>query len=748
MIIATQRPAQLQATTAAVNVAHRQRRIPVYAVELRSKSIPFFHGAKQAVLPSLGFRRDKSVRGCQRELRAVSMAMTTATSAEVHFQLKVETRYGEEVRVVGQGHHSLGNWDTSKGLPLTWTDGHTWRGKLNLPAGATLEYKFILVDPSRARTGERVIWQPGDNRRLQVADRCVEDGGEWVLPPVPTPSAEPFPAASPRVATQLPAADSGVPTSPMPTSSSERSAPQPVVAAATAAAATAAAYRSVPPGEPHANGPAPAVKLSGAPAGHTGPVELASASMPDWFRRAVFYHVQSLGFFGVETAEIAGMAVNDGRGPVVDKLSQIRAWYPHLEALGVTAIYFGPLFESGTHGYDTADYFAIDRRLGDVPTFTSIVGELRARGIRVILDGVFNHTGTRFFAFQDVMRHGRQSRYADWFFLSDGTSRYGNFKYQTWEGHQHMPKLNVNNQEVREYIFQVARYWLSEVGVDGWRLDVASDIAPEFWAQFAPACKAVKSDCVLVGELIHGNYKLWVGSGRLDSCTNYQLSKAIWSSLNDANYFELAHSMQRDMDLYKGLVLFNFLGNHDVPRIASQLKNARHYVLATAVLMTVTGVPCIYYGDECGMQGAPGGPNGDLAMRRPLRFDHTPDNDAHFEATRELVALRKQLPALSTGALVLLGNTNQQFSYLRRSEDGKAAVVVLNLSTADVPMQVDLSRVGGISNGSAFVQEFAWPKPSGDREPCKAACTVQGGGLQLGTVPACSASIWVLAPSN
>ena len=330
--------------------------------------------------------------------------------------------------------------------------------------------------------------------------------------------------------------------------------------------------------------------------------------LPEWANDAVFYQIFPLGYFGAPT-------VNDGKSKVVPRLANIRNHYKHFQELGIDAVYFSPLFESGTHGYDTFDYFEIDRRLGDVKLFKEIVKELHEINVKVVLDGVFNHTGKGHFAFQDLMKNGASdSEFANWYHV--GVRRWdyegwcdartgSSFSYDCWEGHPVLPRLNLAEPAVRNHIFDVAKFWLEEVGIDGWRLDVAHEIEPDFWREFRRVTDSVSKDCLLVGEMIHGNYNDWVGHDRLHSGTNYQMSHATWHSLNEHNYEYFYNALRRENNLFKGLKLVNFLGNHDVPRIASNLDNPKHYVHAMVVMCLMKGIPCLYYGDEFGMEGTP-----------------------------------------------------------------------------------------------------------------------------------------------
>ena len=355
--------------------------------------------------------------------------------------------------------------------------------------------------------------------------------------------------------------------------------------------------------------------------------------------------------------------------------------------------------------------------MGDVALFREILAELHEQGIRVVLDGVFNHTGRSHFAFRDLEAKGpRESAYADWYHIGARTSDYdgwcavegdNGFSYGCWEGHAILPELNLEHPAVKEHLFDVARFWLGEVGVDGWRLDVAHEISPDFWREFRAVCKEANPDCILVGEMIHGNYNQWVGNDRLESGTNYQLSKAIWSSLNDHNFFELGHSLQREDSLYHGLNLVNFLGNHDVTRIASQLNNPAHYRLALSFLMLYKGIPCLYYGDEVAMEGTPGDGD-DWDLRRPMLAPDGSDwpalGAARFAETRELIAVRHANPALHSGDFraASLKYTNEQIAFFRNHPE-QYAVVLMNC--ADQPAQLAYA-VDQVEDGTVFVDLF------------------------------------------
>ena len=432
---------------------------------------------------------------------------------------------------------------------------------------------------------------------------------------------------------------------------------------------------------------------------------------PRWFREGVVYSIQTLGFCGCE-----GPPGSFSEGERLMKLLN-EGWIEHLARLGCTVLYLGPLMRASHdlgHGYDTADYFQLDPRLGTVETLRAVVDACHLLGIRVIVDGVFNHTGRDHFAAQDVVRNGRSSQYWDWYRGARELPG-GGAEIPGWEGHAGLPQLNHQNPDVRRHITDCGRFWMSSEGanIDGWRLDVAHEVAPEFWREFSAACRDAKPDCVLLGELMHGDYNTHVGPGLLDSGTNYQLSKALWSSLNDHNYWELAHSYGRDKDMYGALTMLNFLGNHDQMRIHSRLNNpSAHYPLAAASMILGRGVPCLYYGDELGEQGKPGGPEGDLAMRRAIDLRDALANQSAKDVARrtaELVALRRSHEALrdADADQVPLAHTNETMAFARVAHGGASAVVAFNNSDNSQRMTLPVGEKIRAHDGCEFEEPLA-----------------------------------------
>lgn len=350
-------------------------------------------------------------------------------------------------------------------------------------------------------------------------------------------------------------------------------------------------------------------------------------------------------------------ARNDLRAPASQRIEQLYAWISHVQAVGADALLLGPVFESTGHGYDTADFFRVDRRLGTNEEFAQWSKALHQRGVRLVLDGVFHHVGRDFWAFRDVLAHGQASPYCHWFHL-DFTRRspHGDpFYYEGWNGHYDLVKLRMTHPEVREHIFAAIRMWVEEFGIDGLRLDAADALDLGFQRELAAFCRALRPDFWIMAEVIHGDYRRWINEGGADSVTNYELHKGLYSSHNDRNLFEVAHSLTRQFGhggLYEGLLLYNFADNHDVERIASRLKEAGHLYPLHILLFTMPGIPSIYYGSEVGLEGRKGAGT-DAPLRPALAPSDLPHRGAHpdlLAVIQRLAALRKQWAALRRGS--------------------------------------------------------------------------------------------------
>uniref|UniRef100_A0A7S1TFZ9 Glycosyl hydrolase family 13 catalytic domain-containing protein n=2 Tax=Compsopogon caeruleus TaxID=31354 RepID=A0A7S1TFZ9_9RHOD len=541
-------------------------------------------------------------------------------------------------------------------------DGSTWITSVVVPPHENLhqmEYKY-LVGTKRQHRRDRirnVLWLPGENRKLDVPPIVVEAyDPEWILDRVTQDSEKKRQA---HWTIEQSARNIGNTTSDITDLDSY--------------------HRSVP---------VPSVNIDlHRELRETPPV---SNDVPEWYREAIFYHIYPLGTPGHGGGGFFGDVPerNDGYSDPIPRILELRAFYQHFHELGINAIYFSPMFESTSHGYDTSNFFEIDRRVGSLASFKVILAELHERGIRVCLDGVFNHTGRDHFAFQELLSAGdnwRSNPYREWYLIRRGSNQFGDpFRYECWEGHQQLPRLNLDNPAVREHLFSAARFWLGEVGIDGWRLDVAHEIPTEFWVEFRKVCYSVRPDHVLIGELIHGDYNKWVGpkAGRLHSGTNYQLSKPIWSSLKDKNFFEFAHSLRYELQVYDDLCLLNFVSNHDVSRVASQLNDPSLVMLAYVLVFCTRGVPCVYYGDETGMRGNKN--DGDAALRRRMPRSQSEWEDPSgtiCTAIASLAQLRKSWKTLAHGAMRCIQNTNEQLVIVRY-DDNEFIVVALNCSSS------------------------------------------------------------------
>ncbi|MCR5098033.1 MAG: cyclomaltodextrinase [Lachnospiraceae bacterium] len=320
-----------------------------------------------------------------------------------------------------------------------------------------------------------------------------------------------------------------------------------------------------------------------------------------WAFERVFYQFYPLGLTG---------APYENDGVLTHNILKVKDWIPHLKKLGIGAVYFSPIFESDTHGYNTRDYKKIDTRLGTNADFAEVCSALHDADIKIVIDGVFNHVGRGFWAFRDVQEKKWDSPYRDWFHLSfDGNSNYNDgFWYEGWEGNFDLVKLNLQNPDVRGHLLDCVRSWIDEYDIDGLRLDVAYMVDRGFLSELRGTCDGIKQDFFLVGEMLHGDYKVIMNEGMCHSVTNYECYKGIHSALNSGNLFEIVHSLKRqfgpeEWTLYKGAHMFSFVDNHDVSRIASILNKKEHIALAYGIAFGMPGIPIVYYGSEWGITG-------------------------------------------------------------------------------------------------------------------------------------------------
>ena len=404
-----------------------------------------------------------------------------------------------------------------------------------------------------------------------------------------------------------------------------------------------------------------------------------------WYDSAVFYHIYPLGLCGCK---------KENTGEAEYHFDILKEWAQHIAKMNFTAIYIGPLFESVGHGYETTDYKKVDIRLGSNHDFKEYVQYCHELGLHVIVDGVFNHVGREFFAFRDVKEKREASAYCNWFcnLNFSGNNEYNDgFCYENWGGYNLLVKLNQQNPQVQEYLFDVIRFWVSEFDIDGIRLDAADVLDFGFMKAMRQVANDVKEDFWLMGEVIHGDYSRWVNDEMLHSVTNYELHKGLYSGHNDHNYFEIAHSIKRLNDICRGRRLYTFVDNHDVARIASKLQNKAHLPLVTILLYTVYGIPSVYYGSEFGIEGQKE-QGSDWNLRPALSLADYADAYENNEITklcRKLGQLKKEYAELTSGTYQELILTNRQFAF-GRILDGKECISALNCDDAQASFEIPL----------------------------------------------------------
>lgn len=421
--------------------------------------------------------------------------------------------------------------------------------------------------------------------------------------------------------------------------------------------------------------------------------------MTPWFEEAVFYHMYPIG--------MSGAPRENRQTEIVHRFPQLEEWLPHIQELGCTGIYIGPLFESTTHGYDTRDYRMVDRRLGDTEDFKHFVEKAHELGIRVVVDGVFNHTGREFFAFQDIQKNREQSPYVNWYkgiWFGGNTWYNDGFSYEAWRNCFELVNLNLQNPEVKNYLLESIHYWIQELDIDGIRLDCADCLDFGFMEEMRRCTREWKKDFWLMGEVIHGDYARYIqdGSRLLHSVTNYELHKGLYSGHNDHNYFEIAHTIRREFDsnggIYRGMKLYSFVDNHDVDRLASKLWEKGHLPLVYTLLYFLPGIPSIYYGSEWGIEGKKEGGNDD-PLRPALNLEEMKRNGPDQKLCnwiKTLGKIRHSHPESIFGTYRELLLTNRQYGFARIQEDQALVVVVNNDENQGVDLWVPVPVPGKI----------------------------------------------------
>ena len=374
------------------------------------------------------------------------------------------------------------------------------------------------------------------------------------------------------------------------------------------------------------------------------------AYRPGWVDHLIGWHVYPLGFVGAP-ARLESQEVSH-------RLAHLEAWLDHAVALGCSGLALGPVFSSASHGYDTLDYFTIDPRLGDDDDFDHLLQAAHARGLSVLLDGVFNHVSRRNRIVQDAQSAGPDSD-------AGRMVRWCAGRLDVFEGHSDLVALNHDNPAVREHVTRIMNYWCGR-GVDGWRLDAAYSVNPEFWAAVLPSVREKYPDVWIFGEVIHGDYASIVRASGMDSVTQYELWKGIWSSIESRNFFELDHALGRHNEFSDAFTPMTFVGNHDVTRIASRV-GQDGAVLATAILATIGGIPLIYDGDELAYRGVKEERFGGDDDIRPV-FPASPADLSNLgadtlRAHQSLLGLRRRHPWLVDARTESLDLTNERYVY-------------------------------------------------------------------------------------
>lgn len=417
-----------------------------------------------------------------------------------------------------------------------------------------------------------------------------------------------------------------------------------------------------------------------------------------WYDDAVFYHIYPLG--------LSGAPAQNDYGEPVHRLNDLVPWIDHIRSIGCTGLYIGPLFESVGHGYETTDYRKLDSRLGTNDDLRDFVKRCHDAGIRVILDGVFNHTGRDFFAFRDIQQNRERSRYVNWYCNVNfsGNNEYNDgFCYDNWGGYNLLVKLNQRNPEVRDYLLDTVRYWVSEFDIDGLRLDTADVLDFDYMRALRALAEEVKPEFWLMGEVIHGDYSRWANGNTLHSVTNYHLHKALFSAHNDHNYFEIAHTVRRQLGegLGKGIQLYSFVDNHDVERIMSKLNNKADFAPVHVLLYALPGIPSIYYGSEFGIEGRKER-GSDASLRPALDLAALKSQpNACLELVSALGRIYNGESALRHGEYRELQLTTTQYAFARGD-------VIVTVNNADVPAHFDVpgegTYAGALSGGRASTE--------------------------------------------
>lgn len=406
---------------------------------------------------------------------------------------------------------------------------------------------------------------------------------------------------------------------------------------------------------------------------------------PAWVKDAVFYQIFPERFANGDPTNDPEQVEPWGGKPRPDNffggdLQGVIDNIDYLKTLGINALYFTPLFEAtSNHKYDTIDYLKVDEHFGDNELLKELVTICHKNGIKIVLDAVFNHAGYYFPPFQDVVNNGEKSKYKDWFYIKEfpiQTEPLPN--YHTFAFTHMMPKFNTENPEVKEYLLELARYWIEEIGIDGWRLDVANEVDHHFWREFRSVVKEANPEAYILGEIWHDSYP-WLMGDQFDAVMNYPITNAILdffcTGKTTASQFSMAvDRMHATYPLSVHEVNFNLLGSHDTARLLTICNgDKRRMKQALTFMFTYLGTPCIYYGDEVGIDG-----DDDPDCRKTMIWDEDEQDQDLLSFYQQLIALRKRYRALRDGRFTFLELASENIIGYKREAEGEQFIILLD----------------------------------------------------------------------
>ncbi|HEX3016932.1 MAG TPA: glycoside hydrolase family 13 protein [Caproicibacter sp.] len=420
-------------------------------------------------------------------------------------------------------------------------------------------------------------------------------------------------------------------------------------------------------------------------------------NVPDWVKDSVFYEIFPDRFRnGNQGNDPENVEAWGGKcyfdsffGGDLDGIIEKIAY---LKDLGVNAIYMTPIFKSlSNHKYDTIDYFTIDPHFGDLRTLKKLVSICHENGIRVILDGVFNHCSSQAVQFKHVLEQGSASPYCKWFYLNGFPVTTMPPNYKTFSTVSEMPKLNTENKEVRDYLLSAVRYWTEQTDIDGWRLDVADELDPKFLRELRENVKQCKEDAYILGE-VWQNASPWLMGDQLDAVMNYRFTMACLNyfaldNVNAKEFTQLINKIQMDYTQQSNEVMFNLLDSHDTSRFLTQCGgNIRKLLLAVTFQLTYTGAPCIYYGTETGMEGGE-----DPDCRRTFIWDKSLWNMEVYQYVRKLIHIRRDYIALRQGTFIWIENDDNVIAYERKLPN-QIIIAIINNDEEKKEVKINIGK--------------------------------------------------------